>query len=77
MASSISQSGNDCSLVVFDGLGNELLNGVRIIDLGKVSKFRFLSIISITLKLYFLLVNKKNRYFSIYMILNFFLLAYY
>ena len=66
MASSISQSGNDCSLVVFDGLGNELLNGVRIIDLGKVSKFRFLSIISITLKLYFLLVNKKTDIFHLH-----------
>ena len=66
MASSISHSGNDCSLVVFDGLGNEFLNGVRIIDLGKLSKSRFFTFISITIKLYFSLINQKTDIYHLH-----------
>ncbi len=66
MSSSISQSGEDCTLVVFDGLGNELLNGVKIIDLGKLSKFRILKVFSVTFKLYFSLNNPKTDIYHLH-----------
>lgn len=66
MASSISQSGEDCSLIVFDGLGNEFVKGVRIIDFGKFSQSRILRIISVTFKVYFTLINYKTDIYHLH-----------